>query len=302
MESPPSRVPALIAVGLTLAMFVAVLLLFFLATSGGQPVPRESFADSAEEKMTLRFGKIPYVSPREAYRLFSGLTLLLEEHLDCCHVELVLAPDYASCVRMLEEEQVDIAWLGTATYVANRGRVPMVPLVSPIWSGRRGYTGVIFAVESSQIQRLDQLRGKRFAFVDPESASGYLYPRRLLAEAGIIPERDFSHMEFLGSHDAVVMAVLLGEYDAGAVYERAYLTVADRSRRLTLRILAQTPPIPGEPIVAGVHVSPAIAAEVREAFLSIPPEALARGALNDLFGFNPVSEAHYDDVHVSEGP
>ncbi len=295
-SGPPSSAAAIVFSLLLLAGTVGALLL----TAPEPSVPAAKSAPEAKgpAPRLLRFGRIPNVSPREAYRVYGGLIELLDQALDCCDVELVLATDYASCVRMLAEGQIDLAWLGTTTYVEHRESVAMRPLVRPIWSGRAGYAGVLFTVEGSGIQRIDELRGKRIAFVDRQSASGYIYPANLLVEAGFDLDRDFAEVAFLGSHDAVLMAVLLGEFDAGAVFDRAYLTVADRARRMRLRILAQTEPIPGEPIVAGPNLEPEVADAVRDAFLNIPTDRLAEGKLRDLFGFEPATDEQYNGVRL----
>ncbi len=295
---PNSTVGSSLAIVLALALLVGSLTLLGSLTPIVEVPPDPRFEEGVPKSRTLRFGRIPNVSPREAYRVYSGLVTLLDEQLTCCDVELVLAPDYASCVQMLAAGKIDLAWLGTATYVVEREQTPMVPLVRPIWSGKAGYAGVIFTLEGSGITNLEDLRGKRLAFVDEQSASGYVYPANLLIAAGFNLEKDFSATDFLGSHDAVLMAVLLGEYDAGAVFERAYFTVADRARRMQLRVLAQTEAIPGEPIVAGTHLDEALVEEVQAAFLRIQTERLQETALRDLFGFEPATDEQYTGVRL----
>jgi phosphate/phosphite/phosphonate ABC transporter binding protein len=297
-SNPKSSTGPALAIALSLALLFGTLTLLGSVTPTTIVPPEPQFEESARQTRTLRFGRIPNVSPREAYRVYSGLVTLLDEQLSCCDVELVLAPDYASCVKMLADKKIDLAWLGTATYVVEREQTPMVPLVRPIWSGRAGYAGVLFTLEGSGIKALEDLRGKRLAFVDEQSASGYVYPANLLIAKGFDLEKDFSATDFLGSHDAVLMAVLLGEYDAGAVFERAYFTVADRARRMQLRVLAQTEVIPGEPIVAGAHLDEALVEEVRAAFMRIQTERLQETALRDLFGFEPATDEQYTGVRL----
>ncbi len=298
VESSQRRTATGIALLLALALLVVTL---FLLGFLNQQVSAESVPHVApphKRARVVRFGRIPNVSPREAYRLYGELIRLLDEQLDCCELELVLATDYASCVKMLAAEELDLAWLGTSTYVAERGHTPMTTLVRPVWSGRTGYTGVIFTLEGAGISHLEQLRGKRLAFVDEQSASGYVYPAALLRRNGFDLSSDFAATDFLGSHDAVLMAVLLGEYDAGAVFERAYMTVADRARRTRFRVLAQTEPIPGEPIVAGTHLEPEIVEEIRKAFLELNTDSLQEGGLRDLFGFEPATDEQYTGVRL----
>lgn len=302
MSGEPPRRARLLAVAIISVLFLVTLLFFFLAvdyhakTAGLQPA--EAPSAGVGDKRLLKFGKIPNVSPRKAYRLYSVFLDLIGEDLECCELELVLAKDYGSCVQMLANGEVDLAWLGTGSYVKNREFVPMTPFVRPIWEGRSSYRGIIFTVDDAGISALEELRGKRIAFVDRESASGYYYPAVLLNEAGFDLEKDFAAVDFLGSHDAVLMGVLLGEYDAGGVFERAYATLADRSRRVRLRILAQTAPIPGEPIVAGPNISAATISELQRAFLSIPPEKLDQVQLMDFFAFESAVDADYNGVSI----
>lgn len=98
--------------------------------------------------------------------------------------------------------------------------------VSPIATLKRdlmgqAYTefgGVVFRRAGSGTPRsFEQLRGKRVAAVDRESLGGWIVAWRELAQEGIDPDRDFASLAFLGTHDAVVQAVLAGEYEAGVV-------------------------------------------------------------------------------------
>src|SRR5207244_6062947 len=97
-----------------------------------------------------------------------------------------------------------------------------------IIDGSSTYRGIIVTRKDSGIKSIADLKGKRFAFVDPKSASGYVYPRAMLIEKGIDPETFFSETIFAGSHDRVIAAVLNRRVDAGAIYDGA-LGVAQRS-------------------------------------------------------------------------
>jgi len=80
------------------------------------------------------------------------------------------------------------------------------------------FGGVVFRRVGSQAPRsLDQLIGKRVAAVDRESFGGWIVAWREFAQEGIDPAHDFASLTFLGTHDAVVQAVLGGEFDAGVV-------------------------------------------------------------------------------------
>ena len=76
---------------------------------------------------------------------------------------------------------------------------------------------IIRRVDREEIAELDDLRGKRFLAVKPNSFGGWQMAWRELVNHGIDPHRDFASLEFAGTHDAVVLAVLEGRVDAGTV-------------------------------------------------------------------------------------
>lgn len=277
---------------------LGALLVVALARHEAAPVSA-AVPDAGPAKRVLRFGKTPTVSARKAYEVYSVFLSLVEENLPCCTFELVLAPDYGACVDMLARGEVDVAWLGTSTFVQSRDKVPMTPLVRPVWEGNTNYRGVIFTVEETGISRVEELRGKRLALVDRESASGAVYPALLLGEHGLSVPKDFATVDYLGSHDAVLVAVLLGEYDAGAVFERAFTAMADRGKRVRLRVLASTEPIPGEPIVASARLEPELAEAIKQAFLAVRQERVSHPMLSDFFAFEPANDEDYDAVRTS---
>lgn len=77
------------------------------------------------------------------------------------------------------------------------------------------FGGVIFTKKGSPINNLADLRNKTFGAVNPESFGGYLIALYELKKSGI-REEDLK-TKFYGTHDAVVMAVLKGEVEAGTV-------------------------------------------------------------------------------------
>jgi PAS domain S-box-containing protein len=80
------------------------------------------------------------------------------------------------------------------------------------------FGGVIFRrTDRPDIQTLQDLAGKRFAAVSPESLGGWHAAWREFKRLGLRPDKDFAALGFSGTHDAVVEAVRRGEVDAGTV-------------------------------------------------------------------------------------
>ena len=72
----------------------------------------------------------------------------------------------------------------------------------------------------SPYKTIDDLKGKKLAFADPNSTSGHQAPRFFMTEAGYDPDAFFGETGFSGSHENSVMAMLNGTYDAAATWWR----------------------------------------------------------------------------------
>ena len=115
-------------------------------------------------------------------------------------------------------------------------------------------------------RRVEDLRGKTIAFVDPASSSGYIYPMVLLIQKGLVKNRDpktfFREVVFSGAHDASMRALLNGHVDAIASFDMAreqYLK--DPAERERIAFVAETPPIPEAGIAARDGLDPAVFAQ-----------------------------------------
>lgn len=80
------------------------------------------------------------------------------------------------------------------------------------------YKGEFITQASSGIKTLADLKGKTFCFVDPNSTSGYIVPRIILAANGINPDKDLKATTNAGSHPNVGIAVYKGDCDAGSTF------------------------------------------------------------------------------------
>jgi ABC-type phosphate/phosphonate transport system substrate-binding protein len=122
---------------------------------------------------------------------------------------------------------------------------------------RTEFRSVLFVDAAGPFRKLDDLVGKKIAWVDEASAAGYIVPRLHLAAKGIDPARLFGEELFLRSHHDVVHAVFDGRAHVGASYayrpgpgeplrRAAFLEfAADREAR----VLEWTQAIPSDVIV-----------------------------------------------------
>ncbi len=124
---------------------------------------------------------------------------------------------YADLVQQMIDKNVDFAFLSALAYVEAEDRTGLKVLLKKVWQ-QGFYYSVLLVKSSSKIRKLADLKGKRIAFVDEKSASGYLYPRVFLRGAGIDPTKDFKTVVFTGSHEKSVDLLRKGDVDVIAVF------------------------------------------------------------------------------------
>ena len=206
-----------------------------------------------------------------------------------------VASDYAGVVEALRNRHVDLAFVHPVGYVLANREAGCQILVRDIWQGRVEYTARFYVRKDSGIRRVEDLRGKTVAFVDPASSSGYIYPMVLLVKQGLVRDRDpktfFKEALFAGAHDAALNALVQGRVDAAASFDKApELYLKDPALVARLGFVGETPPIPE----AGICARPGVPAEtlgrVKKALLAMKgPEHAA--VLKDIYNIDGCVEA-----------
>lgn len=171
----------------------------------------------------IRVSAIPDENPTELQRKYKPLVHFLKESLGA-EVKYIPVTDYGAAVQALAAGKVDFAWLGAFTHVQARNMADVEPLC--MREVDRNFKSVFVTAADSGIEKVEDLRGKTFAFGSKSSTSGHLMPRHFITtEFQLDPDRDFDGSPvFSGSHDATIRMVESGRVAAGAanmlVWER----------------------------------------------------------------------------------
>lgn len=179
--------------------------------------PDEDSQNQKKQKSkSLKIGVLPSHSPTKQKGMTKALDRYLEETLGL-NVNFLIASEYQHLIDWLVEEKIDMAYLGANSYLeALRRGAKIKPLVAPIdkYTGRPWFRSTIIVKADSSIQSLSDLKGKRIAFVDKSSTSGYLVPAIAFQELQIIPKYDFVQTIYAGTHSKSLKALQKGEVDA----------------------------------------------------------------------------------------
>ena len=242
----------------------------------------------------LRVVVIPADDEVSTRELFQPFVDYLQDRMDV-EIELITASDYTAVVEAMKYGHADIARFGPANYVMAAKEANIEPLVAGIKAetGVAGYWAYIISKPE-----LEDLNGATFAFVDPASASGFLYPNDYIEKSGI----SLGRIMFAGSHPAVIEAIKNGSVDAGAVASNRweYALQEDVIKEGDLKIFWSSELIPNSPWAVRSDMSNSLKDAFTNAMLEIP-EDIALGLGINEFEFVKVTDSDYDLVREVEG-
>jgi phosphonate transport system substrate-binding protein len=241
----------------------------------------------------ISIGLVPSEDPRV---VIADNQLLLDKLQQSLKHEIkpFVATDYNGVVEALRAKKLDIAFLGPFSYVL-AASISEVEAFAVVETERAGatYRAQIIVRKDHNIHSLAQLKGKTFAFVDPSSTSGHLFPKAALLKAGYDPDAFFSRVIFSGGHDAGAIAVQNGKVDAAAIADGLLEAAFTRGivKRDDLEIVWTSEPIPGSPFAMRSDLPDALKKQIRAAFADI--HDLPWGSHSNIKRFEPTTDAAY---------
>lgn len=241
----------------------------------------------------IRIGVLALRGEAQAMQTWEPLAEHLQAKLPERNVE-VIPLDFDEIHLAVRREQIDFVVANPAFYVDLEMRYGVSPVVTMIQRSPDGlvanrFGGVLLTrADRDDIQDIEDLKGTHFAAVDDTSFGGWLTGQLELEQAGLNTQRDFSELSFVGTHDAVIEAILSGEVDAGTVrtgtieamvaegkIDRSDLHVLARKRPANYPFLLSTELYPEWPLARIAGVPEDLAIELAVALMRIPPDSPA---------------------------
>lgn len=174
-----------------------------------------TFSCASSEDKTFLIGGI---QDQDASILQERFNLLAEHLTEETGITVKYVPsiDYAAVVTGFKTGDIDMAWYGGLTGVQARLAVPNSIAIAQRPSDEK-FLSAFVAKVGLNITELQEFQGKSFTFGSESSTSGNLMPRYFLDKEGLNPERDFSSVNYSGSHDKTWKLVESGTFDGGAL-------------------------------------------------------------------------------------
>lgn len=247
----------------------------------------------------LRIAISAVISPRETFVLYKDLLNHISEKLEM-RVQLVQRETYAEVNNLIRDNQLELAFVCSGAYVDGHDQFGMELLVAPVAYGQSVHYSYIIVPATSPTGRLEELRGKRFAFTDPMSNTGKLAPTYMLARLQETPESFFSGVIFTNSHDRSIEMVAGSLVDGASVNSLIWEYLNSKNLWLTsrTRIIKKSEPYGIPPVVVPKGLDPGLKEKLRAVFLNLHKEEAGRRILARLKieRFVAIEDSRYDSI------
>jgi phosphonate transport system substrate-binding protein len=206
----------------------------------------------------------------------------------------------------LRDGSVDVAFICGLPYVRLcRERPRMLrPLAAPVLDGARYqdrpvYFSDVIVRSDSSFRSFGDLRGRSWAYNDPDSLSGCLLVRHYLLQLGET-EAFFGRWTFSGRHQESIRQVRAGEIDGSAIDSQVLGVENLRDPDLDgeLRVIETLGPSTIPLVVAAAAVPDEVQGRVRDALCELGRDPISRDVLASglIRRFTPIDDRAYDDI------
>jgi phosphonate transport system substrate-binding protein len=267
------------------------------------PAPTGDQKGSASNPVTMAF--VPSADSTKVLASGEPLGKLLQDATNL-NFKVSVPTSYTAVIEAMGSAQVDVGWLAPFAYVLAHDRNGSQVLLTAVRQGSKTYRSQIITRADSGITSIEQLRGKKFAFVEPASASGFLFPNALLAGQGIDYKTYFSDTLFAGGHDKVVIAVYNKQVDGGATFGNSIDTGPPTDARTlvtstlpdvmqVIKPIAQTDPIPNDTVSVRKGLDDNLTKLINDGLLYVQSTADGKKVLRDLYNIDGLATANDKD-------
>ncbi|MBX3039672.1 MAG: phosphate/phosphite/phosphonate ABC transporter substrate-binding protein [Bdellovibrionaceae bacterium] len=264
-------------------------------------------AELGTERNPVKLFFVPSVDAK----VLEGNAKVFEEYLEKTtgyKFDVQVPQSFIAVVEAFGTKRADVAAINTFGYILAHQKYGAEAALTVIRHGSPTYQSQFLARTNGKINSLKDLDGKKIAFVDPASASGYLLPLKTLRDNDIKPKETVFAMK----HDSVVSMIYQGQVDAGATfYSPPSKDGIEDARRLVktqypdvekkIKIVDLSEAIPNDPIVLRKELPPEMKEKIIEAFLSFIATSEGKAAFKEIYSVDELkkcTDKDYDAVRA----
>jgi phosphonate transport system substrate-binding protein len=220
--------------------------------------------------------------------------------------EVAIPQSFIAVVEAFGTKRADVAAINTFGYILANKKYGAEARITFLRHGSSTYQAQFIAKEGGPIKTIADFAGKKMAFVDPASTSGFLLPKKILKDKNIVPKEEVFAMK----HDAVVSMIYQGQVDGGATfYSPPAEGVMQDARRLVLtqypdvekkiKIVELTEGIPNDPMIFRKDMPEDMKKVIVEALMKFVATPEGRAAFDKCYGVTELknaTDADYEPV------
>ncbi len=292
-----------VAIGLALLTLTACATSRPLDFRFGDVEPASAASYSPNDTKPLRVAVAAVISPKGNVESYGDLLAYLGRKINR-RVELVQRQTYAEVNNLVKNGDVDVAFVCTSAYVTGQREFGMELLVAPQVNGETVYYSLLIVPADSSARSMADLLGRVFAFTDPISLTGRVYPTSLVKSLNGSPDTFFSRVFFTYSHDNAIKAVADKVADGASVDSLVYdyLVARDSTIATRTRVIHRSPAFGIPPVVVNPNLSPQFKEMLRDLLLHMSSDEDGKAILRNLMieRFVLVSDRIYDSARALE--
>jgi phosphonate transport system substrate-binding protein len=216
--------------------------------------------------------------------------------------------NYVAVVEAFGSNRADVAVMNSFGYLLANTKYGAEAKLKALRHGKDYYAGAIYVSEKSGIKSIKDLNGKKFAFTDSSSTSGYLYPLKIFNEEKV----KLGNTIFAIKHDNVITMIYQGQVDAGAAFysdafdgkikdarERVLTQFPDVEKKV--KVLKVTDKIPNDPFVFRKGMDPAITTKIINGLMKYIGTEEGKTTFKNIYaidGIVPATNKDYDSLRA----
>lgn len=281
-----------------------------LSACGSKDASTDSSAESyVPKELTVQF--VPSQNAGTLEAKAKPLEKLLSDKLDI-PVKVSVSTDYNTIIEAMASKKVDIGFLPPTAYVMAHDKKAANVLLQAQRFGVNDKTGqpttelvdfyksMFIVKKDSNINSIEDLKGKKIAFQDVTSSAGYVWPAASLMDAKIDPTKDVQGVTVKG-HDQAVVALLNGDVDAAVIFQDARNIVKKDYPSVfeDTKVLKFTQKIPNDTISVRADMDKDWVKKIQDAFVEIGKDEEGHQIIKDIYsheGYTPSEDSVFDIV------
>lgn len=251
------------------------------------------------EKTRLKVAVAAMISPKETFIYYRQFLDYLGGQLDR-ETQLVQRKTYGEINELFKQGKVDVGLICSGPYAAGNERFGFEAIATPQVRGSKFYQSYLIVNKISPYQKLEDLKGRIFAFTDPESNTGRLVPIYWLQKKGEAAHTFFKMTIYTYSHDSSILAVARNLVDGatidGNIWE--YYNKKKPVNTSKTRVIKKSEPFGNPPVVVSVRLSPQLKEHIRQELFSMHLNPEGKKILSELMidRFIAPKEKWYDPI------